>query len=207
MFIINKYYSYYYSIINNAKSRRLDLGTYVERHHIIPKSLGGSNDKDNIVALTAREHLICHRLLIKITTGVARRKMATAAWRMAFSCKQHKRHKVSARAYESIKIEVANAARERNKSYKHSDESKEKIAKSKRGKSRTFTSEWIEKLRQANIGKKKKPCTEARKKRISEAKLGAKLGPPTDEHKQKISSAKKGKKLHIDPETGRRYFK
>lgn len=37
-----------------------------ERHHIIPKSLGGSNKKDNLVILTCREHFVAHQLLVKI---------------------------------------------------------------------------------------------------------------------------------------------
>ena len=40
-----------------------------ERHHIVPKSLGGSNKKDNIVKLTVREHYIAHLLLCKIHRG------------------------------------------------------------------------------------------------------------------------------------------
>ena len=40
--------------------------TYCERHHIVPRSLNGTNDKDNIVNLTAREHYIAHLLLWKI---------------------------------------------------------------------------------------------------------------------------------------------
>ena len=39
---------------------------YCERHHIIPKSEGGSNKKSNLVNLTAREHYIAHLLLAKI---------------------------------------------------------------------------------------------------------------------------------------------
>lgn len=39
---------------------------YTENHHIIPRSLGGSDDKDNLVRLTAREHFICHYLLAKM---------------------------------------------------------------------------------------------------------------------------------------------
>lgn len=38
----------------------------MERHHVIPKCLGGSNSKDNLVELTAREHFICHWLLHRI---------------------------------------------------------------------------------------------------------------------------------------------
>lgn len=37
-----------------------------ERHHIVPKSLGGSNKKENIVKLTYREHYIAHLLLCRI---------------------------------------------------------------------------------------------------------------------------------------------
>jgi 5-methylcytosine-specific restriction endonuclease McrA len=59
LFIDNKYTNWYNSIIDSARNRILE--GYSENHHIIPKSLGGSNDKSNIVALTAREHFICHR--------------------------------------------------------------------------------------------------------------------------------------------------
>lgn len=67
MFVENKYFKYYYSIVDRAKSRT--IYGYKERHHIIPKSLGGSNNKENIVDLTAREHFICHLLLTKMTDG------------------------------------------------------------------------------------------------------------------------------------------
>jgi 5-methylcytosine-specific restriction endonuclease McrA len=39
---------------------------YVERHHILPKSLGGTDESNNMVSLTAREHWIAHLLLHKI---------------------------------------------------------------------------------------------------------------------------------------------
>ena len=60
MYLHNKYTITYYNIIAQAQSRTLDC--YTENHHIIPKSLGGSNDSDNLVALTAREHFLCHWL-------------------------------------------------------------------------------------------------------------------------------------------------
>ena len=39
---------------------------YCETHHILPKCLGGSNEEENLVNLTAREHFIAHMLLVKI---------------------------------------------------------------------------------------------------------------------------------------------
>jgi hypothetical protein len=37
-----------------------------ERHHIIPKSMGGSNSAENLVYLTGRQHVLAHWLLFKI---------------------------------------------------------------------------------------------------------------------------------------------
>jgi inorganic triphosphatase YgiF len=37
-----------------------------ENHHIVPVSEGGSNDKDNIVRLTIKEHIFAHQLLARI---------------------------------------------------------------------------------------------------------------------------------------------
>lgn len=61
----NKYTKWYYNIIEAANLRPLISG-YIEKHHIIPKSLGGSDKKINIVPLTAREHFIVHLLLIRM---------------------------------------------------------------------------------------------------------------------------------------------
>jgi len=69
MFIQNKYYNWYNQIINFAKLRHPDASVYYERHHIIPKSLGGSDGQQNLVKLTAREHFVCHLLLVKCVYG------------------------------------------------------------------------------------------------------------------------------------------
>lgn len=42
------------------------IADYTEIHHILPKCMGGTNEKDNLVRLTAREHYLAHRLLTKI---------------------------------------------------------------------------------------------------------------------------------------------
>lgn len=76
IFISNKYTQWYKSIINAAKQRDIkSLNCYTEKHHIIPKSLGGSNCKNNIVTLLPREHYICHLLLTQMLTGKNRAKM------------------------------------------------------------------------------------------------------------------------------------
>lgn len=68
MFKENKYTRWYFSIIERAELRNNSIG-YCERHHIIPRTLGGDNSKRNIVTLTAREHYICHALLPRMCIG------------------------------------------------------------------------------------------------------------------------------------------
>ena len=51
------------AIIERAKTRKLE--GYKERHHIIPRCLGGTDDNENLVDLTAREHFIIHLLYNK----------------------------------------------------------------------------------------------------------------------------------------------
>ena len=58
------YKKHYDLLINRAKERQLE--GYSERHHIIPKCMGGTNDKDNLVRLTPEEHYVAHQLLVKI---------------------------------------------------------------------------------------------------------------------------------------------
>lgn len=68
---IPKFLKIYDQIIKRSKERNwvIPLDFYTENHHIVPRSLGGNNKKDNKVRLTAREHFICHLLLAKIYGG------------------------------------------------------------------------------------------------------------------------------------------
>ena len=105
IFCDNKYTRWYYNIINRAQNRVLTNDQYSEIHHIVPKSLGGGNAKDNLVKLTAREHFVAHWLLTKMVIGT---KQKYQMWN-AFSCmlyrenQNQERHKVSSRVFENIK--------------------------------------------------------------------------------------------------------
>lgn len=59
------YKKHYDLLVAKAKDRGKPEG-YFERHHVVPKSMGGSNEEKNLVNLTAREHFIAHRLLWRI---------------------------------------------------------------------------------------------------------------------------------------------
>jgi len=59
------YLKIYNDLINSSKARTLNKQGYVEKHHIKPKCMGGSDCSENITILTAREHFIAHQLLYK----------------------------------------------------------------------------------------------------------------------------------------------
>jgi hypothetical protein len=82
----------YNNLIKRAQHRDKP-NCYVESHHIIPKALGGSNNRDNLVYLTAREHCLAHLLLAKIHGG----KMWHAVNGMTNF------HKMTSRAYSIAK--------------------------------------------------------------------------------------------------------
>jgi hypothetical protein len=77
LFINNKYTKWYNNIILRAQNRP-NLTTNTEKHHIIPRSLGGNNSKSNIAVLTTQEHFLCHLLLTKMVVGQAHFKMCKA---------------------------------------------------------------------------------------------------------------------------------
>jgi hypothetical protein len=108
MFKKSKYTNIYYNIINKAKRqhRYKSDKTYYESHHIVPKALNGSNDKENIVLLTAKEHFICHLLLPKMCINSNHKhKMICALNSMLRSSNTQKRY--SSKLYEQIKIQHA----------------------------------------------------------------------------------------------------
>lgn len=93
MYLENNFTEQYYAIVNTAivrvpqsasRKEAKNILTYTERHHIIPKSMGGTDEQSNLVWLTAEEHLRVHLLLPKMVSENHNiRKMSLAAVRMA----------------------------------------------------------------------------------------------------------------------------
>lgn len=97
-----KYQRWYDDIIERARGRTLlERG---ECHHVIPRCLGGSNKKSNLVKLTYREHFLAHWLLTKIVPWPGKRKMLYALAIMVPS------HLKAARPCASWQFEVARKA-------------------------------------------------------------------------------------------------
>lgn len=111
MFLENRYTATYFRLVQKARCRKLD--GYSERHHVIPKSVGGKDVVENIVRLTAREHYIAHLLLCKMTSGELLRKMAFAFSRMNSASKTHQRDCLPSRWYEYGRKLLAQVQRNR----------------------------------------------------------------------------------------------
>ena len=188
MYLTNKYTVWYYNIIARA-NQRVNLEGYVEKHHIIPKSLGGSNNSSNLVKLTAKEHFICHLLLIRMTEGKSRIKMRYAAWMMVKNNPYQNRTVITGRKFQLLREQMILANKERpgpNLGIAMSDETKQKLSKSLKGKNtRPKTEEHKQKLRA--------PKTEEHKKALSLSRIGKSWGHKhSNETKAKMSTWQKG---------------
>lgn len=126
----NKYFNLYCKIIQNRKNNPLE-GMYVEKHHIIPVKMGGKNDVDNLVSLSAREHYICHYLLTKFSEGKSYYKMLFAfkAMNMKNDTTTKDRY-FNSRLYEASKKDFSVACSNRSKEWWKDENNK--IAQSKR---------------------------------------------------------------------------
>lgn len=100
------YKNIYDKIINHRKLNEV-IG-YRENHHIIPRCLGGTDDKENLVLLTAKEHFICHLLLTKIYPKNSNEhyKVCHAFMMMLVSSKQKERY-LTGKTYEHIRKEAS----------------------------------------------------------------------------------------------------
>lgn len=171
MYLDNKYTITYNNIINKAKSRVLD--GYGEHHHIIPKSLGGTDFKENLVKLTAREHFICHLLLTKMVTGNAKRSMTFAVWSLTNldHSKVKGRYKVTSHRYEILKKACAKASSDLHKGKVVSVETKKKQSDFRKGKQSTFKGKkQPESAKKLLAEHRSKPCISPSGERFSSTK-------------------------------------
>lgn len=80
-------YALHYDRLIARASGRI-LAGYRERHHVLPRCMGGDDTKANLVYLTPEEHFVAHQLLVKIHPDI--KKLANAAVLMAKHCSGNK---------------------------------------------------------------------------------------------------------------------
>lgn len=189
MFKENKYSQCYWRIINRVQaSPRNKLSGYFENHHVLPKCLGGTNDKDNLVLLTAKEHYLCHYLLCRMVDNP---KILFAFGRMQYKSPLHSERYVNSRMYAEIKPKIAEAMGDLHRGKVLSAETRRKIGDATR--LRTVKESTLAKLRSIALTRKGIPRTAETKQRISEANTGNRFTrkPFSEEHCRKLSERKK----------------
>ena len=152
--------SHYIKLVVRAKDRVVK--GYTEKHHVIPKCMGGEDRKQNYVRLTAEEHYLAHQLLVKIFPEV--RKLAYAAKMMTI---HNKEGRSTNKMYGWIRDRVVQALKNMP------DEQRNRLAAANTG--RVKTKEEIEKTRLANTGRKNTDSMRERQSEILKAYVQAKI--------------------------------
>lgn len=130
------YLNHYEELINKAKSRNLNKTNshyYVEKHHIIPKCIGGHNRKWNVVYLTAKEHFIAHLLLYREFPDD--RGLFLGFHIMAHAKNEdHERIRINSKHFEGLKEKMKFINSLYKNTYKMSESSKRRMSEAKKGK-------------------------------------------------------------------------
>ena len=180
----------YKEFIDNILSIRGRNGCgdeYYETHHIIPKCMGGTNDKDNLIDLYAREHYEAHKLLS--LENPDNKKLAHAWWMMSTvtTSSDKRRIEITAEEYEEARKSLSKAMTGKNNPM---------YGKPSPLLGRHLTDEQKQHLREINLGEKSpkygKQISEETKAKIREARLGKKA---SDEARLNMRNAHLGKNM------------
>lgn len=183
---------------SNRKQANSILG-YSERHHIIPKCLGGTNKKDNLVYLSAKEHFVIHQLLVKIYPNNC--KLIRACNML---CVDKTGNRINNKRYEWIKKQNARVMSENRKGKNKNNNEGVRIAAEKRSgenhplfKQTKYNNILVSNLAEINSNRTKQNDSG----RISQAEKvsGENHWTKTNQESlKKLSDSKKGKTKHND---------
>ena len=188
----------YHEFIDNILNTRgrFECGEeYHETHHIIPKCIGGTNDKDNLIDLFAREHFEAHRLLA--LENPDNYKLIHAWWMMSTTFNSDKRRvKITSEEYEEVKKELSKAM---------SGENNPMYGKPSPMRGSHLTDEQKQHLREINLGENSPKygthISEETKAKMRAAHLG-KIS--TDEARQNMRNAHLGKNMGSESNRAKR---
>ena len=147
------YVRVYARLIERAQTRDT-LVVYAETHHILPRCLGGTNERSNLVQLTAEEHYLAHQLLVRMHPGngkliwaaiamteggrsTGRRGNKLYGWLRREFAERQRGRKLS----EETKSKIGESSRERNQGERHpmhgrshTAESRQQMSENRRGR-------------------------------------------------------------------------
>lgn len=122
------YHKLYDKLIAYARSEEYPKHEYLERHHIIPRCMGGSDDESNLVDLSVRHHFYAHRLLCRMYP-----KWVKLAIAIQFMSTRHKTSKV----YAADRARYAEAMRQLHIGVPKTDEHKQNISRARHAMDKT----------------------------------------------------------------------
>ena len=173
------YQKHYDALIERARHRNLQC--YFEKHHIIPKCLGGGDDLNNIVKLTPEEHYVAHQLLVKLNPNNC--NLIYAACLMSKS-PHHKR--LNNKLYKWLKIKLAEAQSKKFSGRIWSEE--QNISRSKNVKAQWADPDFRAKRSNSMRGRKWSEESKTARSAMLRGKPGRKW---TAEQKIKLSETKR----------------
>jgi hypothetical protein len=199
------YQRIYTKLIERSKTRTLD--GYSEKHHILPRCLGGTNEWDNIAILTPEEHFLAHQLLVKLHPG--NKRLLFAAQMMTIHSTQCRvnnkmfgwmRRQLSASMSgdnnpNRLDPTIQKKAALKRKGQKRTEETKARMSVAQKG--RTFSEETKQKM--ATAAKNRPSISEETRKKLSSVSKG-RAGPWSGktrsvETKARMSASRKGKRM------------
>lgn len=184
----NTYQEFIQNILNTRG--RFNCGEeYHERHHITPRCMNGTDDKENLIDLFAREHFEAHRLLA--LENPDNQKLVHAWWMMSTTTKSHKRQEcVTPEEYEEARKAFSQSISGKNNPM---------YGKPSPMKGTHLSEEQKQYLREINTGELSPkygiPLSEETKAKISAANLGKIV---TDEARLNMRNAHLGKNMGVD---------
>lgn len=197
------YYKTYNQLIDKCiqmESEGYSEDMYTEIHHILPRCLGGKDDKSNLVRMPIKYHIVAHLLLsciypnnvgllnaaiFMITTREGVKVSVTTSVRLRTEYSNLKKGK---RLSEEHRRKIS----ESRKGIIYSEETKRRMSESKKGINNPNFGKPLSESHRKNIskGEKGKIVTEEQRRNMSKAHKGKIL---TEEHKKKISESEKGR--------------
>lgn len=134
---------------------KMEREVYTEKHHILPRSWGGSDNKENLVRLTGKEHWIAHLLLSKIATGQNKYKAFQSVLQMGRIITEDKRK--TSRLYERARIEIAAfiSKKHKGKIVARCQKTKEIIGMVSKDHPKIISGEWAHHMKGRTLSKER----------------------------------------------------
>ena len=152
----------YIKSLPERKKLKVSNQNYIcyHKHHIIPRCFGGTNEKENIILLTCKEHIIAHILLCEKYHGEEKIKMLCALMRLLTGIKS-----INEINLEKIDIEKsAKLLEERQKNAGYFNLGKPKSEETKQKMRKPKSEETKQKMRKAKSEEHKAHIAESQRK-------------------------------------------